>query len=167
MEYIKHLSLFYQKSNTDKRLNSIHICLYHALFQSWILNRFINPLPLNRVLLLKYSKIGSNHTFYKCMSDLHNYGYIEYSPSKSLFEKSCVCLIDFSINDPEGNEKNSLENLPGEYNSNNTCVSDAQQEYLNDTGSVFYEQLACIRGIRNANLTLSEYLNANNKGTDT
>ncbi len=106
MNYIKHLSVFYQKSNADKRLNTIHICLYHALFQAWNQNRFMNPFPLNRRQLLVFSKIGSNHTFYKYLHDLHDWGFIKYLPSKNPFYKSYVYIIEFESEDKDVNAQN-------------------------------------------------------------
>jgi hypothetical protein len=97
MNYIRHLSAFYQKASVDDRLNSAHISLYHALFQFWNMNRFENPVSVNRPQILRYSKIGSNHTFYRCLNDLHSWGYIEYLPSHSPAKGSFVNLCNFDI----------------------------------------------------------------------
>jgi len=100
MNYIRHLSAFYAKATTDARLNPFHISLYHALFQFWNMNRFKNPVSINRLQMLQYSKIGSNHTIYGCLKDLHDWGYIEYIPSHSPLKGSFVNLCSFDITEP-------------------------------------------------------------------
>lgn len=61
------------------------------------MNRFENPVSVNRPQILRYSKIGSNHTFYRCLNDLHSWGYIEYLPSHSPAKGSFVNLCNFDI----------------------------------------------------------------------
>ena len=109
MNYIKHLSAFYMKATIDDRLNSAHISLYHALFQFWNMNRFRNPVSVNRPQILRYSKIGSNHTFYRSLNELHQWGYIEYLPSHSPSKGSFVNLCSFDITEPEKEENSCAE----------------------------------------------------------
>ena len=104
MNYIRHLSAFYSKAVNDKRLTTAHISLYHALFQFWNMNRFMNPISINRSQILRYSKIGSFHTFYRCLNDLHSWGYIEYLPSHSPAKGSFVNLCNFDITEPSKNK---------------------------------------------------------------
>lgn len=98
MNYIKHLSAFFQKASTDNLLNPSHVSLYMALFQFWNLNRFDNPISINRSQTMKLCKIGSFHTYYKCMNDLTTGGYITYHPSHNPLRGSLVymCIFDTS-----------------------------------------------------------------------
>ena len=98
MNYIKHLTAFYERLSIDNRLNPVHISMYLALFQAWNLNRFQNPFSVCREQLLLYSRIGSLHTYYKCLYDLHEWGYIEYIPSRNPVKGSLVnlCIFDTS-----------------------------------------------------------------------
>ncbi len=109
MNYIRHLTAFYQKILGDARLNPTHISLYHALFQLWNLNRFENPISINRAQVLHFCKIGSYTTFYKCMYDLHNWGYIEYLPSHNPFKGSLVHLYIFETTNTNAKESTSPE----------------------------------------------------------
>lgn len=98
MNYIRHLSAFYAKATIDDRLNPTHISLYHALFQFWNMNRFENPISVTRTQVVKLSKIGSHHTLYKCLYDLHHWGYIVYLPTHNPLKGSLVnmCIFDTS-----------------------------------------------------------------------
>ncbi len=101
MNYIRHLSAFYEKIMNDNRLNPTHVSLYHALFQLWNLNRFQNPLVIYRDETMKMSRLGSLHTYYKCLYDLHNWGYIVYQPSHSPINGSKVYLCNFDTSSQE------------------------------------------------------------------
>lgn len=81
------------KANQDDRLSPTHMSLYHSLFQLWNLNHFKNPIFVNRIVLSRYSKIGSNHTLYKCLKELSEYGYIHYEPSFSPQRNSSVKMV--------------------------------------------------------------------------
>jgi len=66
-----------------------------ALFQMWNLNRFENPLSIARNDLLLLSRLGSTHTYYKCLDELHQWGYIQYLPSKNPLKGSIVNMSIF------------------------------------------------------------------------
>lgn len=96
MNYIKHLTGFFEKVATDKTLNPTHISLYIALFQFWNCNRFKNPISINRDEIMRISKISSKATYHKCLKNLHSLGYINYEPSFNPFKGSHVILFNFS-----------------------------------------------------------------------
>ena len=85
MNYIRHLTAFYNHVKKDDCLTSSHISLYMALFQYWNFNRFQNPFPVYRDNMMKLSKIGSKNTYHKCIRELHELKYIYYHPSPSKF----------------------------------------------------------------------------------
>lgn len=97
MNYIKHLTGFFNKSNQDHSMTPTHISLYLALFQRWNLNRFKNPIIISREEMMSASKIKSKGTYHKCMKELHKRNYIIYKPSYNPYEGTEVILPDLSI----------------------------------------------------------------------
>ena len=96
MNYIKHLTGFFEKVATDKTLNPTHVSLYMSLFQFWNCNRFKNPISISRDEVMRISKISSKATYHKCLKNLHSLGYINYEPSYNPFKGSHVYLFNFS-----------------------------------------------------------------------
>lgn len=96
MNYIKHLTGFFDKLVQDYDLNPTHVSLYISLFQYWNLNRFMNPISITRDEIMKISKICSKATYHKCMRELHEKGYIIYEPSYNPFRGSLVRMVNLS-----------------------------------------------------------------------
>lgn len=96
MNYIKHLTGFFDKVAKDKMLNPTHVSLYIALFQFWNINRFRNPISISRDEIMRISKISSMATYHKCLKNLHALGYIKYEPSFNPYKGSHVYLFNFS-----------------------------------------------------------------------
>ena len=145
MNYIKHLTGFFEKVVLDKNLNPTHVSLYIALFQFWNCNRFRNPISISRDEVMRISKISSKATYHKCMKNLHQSGYIDYQPSYNPFRGSHVVLFNFSDNlKPELKAERSSKNEPisdtsGEQVLNKSCTSietssvQALVPYINNT----------------------------------
>jgi hypothetical protein len=95
MNYIKHLTGFFDRVMKDERLNPTHISLYVSLFQFWNVQRFNNPISISRNEVMLVSKICAKATYHKCMKDLHNFGYLKYDPSFNPFRGSLVHLMNF------------------------------------------------------------------------
>ncbi len=95
MNYIKHLTAFYELVSSDNRLFPSHVSLYMALFQFWNINHFENPVSICRKEVLQLSKIGSYNTYHRSLHDLHSFGYIKYEPSHNQFIGSLVHLYNF------------------------------------------------------------------------
>lgn len=96
MNYIKHLTGFFDKVAKDRTLNPTHVSLYMSLFQFWNCNRFKNPISISRDEVMRISKISSKATYHKCLKALHAQGYIKYEPSYNPFKGSHVFLFNFS-----------------------------------------------------------------------
>lgn len=96
MNYIKHLTGFFEKVAIDRTLNPTHVSLYMSLFQFWNCNRFKNPISINRDEVMRISKISSKATYHKCLKNLHSLGYLNYEPSYNPFKGSHVYLFNFS-----------------------------------------------------------------------
>ena len=129
MNYIKHLTGFFEKVAIDKTLNPTHVSLYIALFQFWNCNRFKNPISINRDEVMRISKISSKATYHKCLKNLHSLGYINYEPSYNPFKGSHVILFNFSedlkpLPRSERKPKNEpLNELVSEQALNKSCTT--------------------------------------------
>ncbi len=97
MNYIKHLKGFYQRMGDDEKITPHHISLYMALFQFWNNARFRGQFDINRQELMAMSRIGSPHTYARCMKELNDWGYIEYSASSNRYSVSKVSCVRFDI----------------------------------------------------------------------
>ena len=151
MNYIKHLTGFFEKVAIDKTLNPTHVSLYVALFQFWNCNRFKNPISISRDEVMRISKISSKATYHKCLKNLHSLGYINYEPSYNPFKGSHVYLFNFSddLKPIPKNEKITMpKNEPvfelvneqvvnklytGSGTSNETGTEQALVSYINNT----------------------------------
>lgn len=96
MNYIRHLTGFFEKVAQDQTLNPTHISLYVALFQFWNFSRFRNPISISRDEVMRISKISSKATYHKCLKNLHALGYIDYRPSYNPFRGSQVLMLDLT-----------------------------------------------------------------------
>ncbi len=97
MNYIKHLTSFFEKVSQEPDFNPTHISLYMAFFQHWNYNRFQNPICACRSEIMRISKIGSFATYHKCIKDLDAKGYIIYEPSYNPFKGSLVHIVDLTV----------------------------------------------------------------------
>ena len=97
MNYIKHLTGFFEKVSTDYDLNPTHISLYMAIFQLWNQNRFQNPISISRDELMRISKISSTATYHKCIKELQERQYVEYNPSFNPFKGSTLNVISLDF----------------------------------------------------------------------
>ena len=96
MNYIKHLTGFFNKINNENTINPTHISLYLSLFQCWNVNRFKNPTGISREEIMKASKINSKATYHKCMKELEALGFMEYMPTYNPHSCSNVIMVNFS-----------------------------------------------------------------------
>ena len=97
MNYIKHLTGFFDKVVQDDRLNPTHISLYLALFQFWNLQRFKNPFSISREEVMRLSKIASKATYHKCMRELHAFQFLEYNPSYNPYRGSLITIFNLEL----------------------------------------------------------------------
>lgn len=96
VNFIKHLLTVSEKFIDDQRLSPLHISLYYALFQSWNLSMFRNPISVCREELMQASKIGSANTYTKCLKELDEWAYIQYLPSHNPHKGSKIYLYNFN-----------------------------------------------------------------------
>jgi hypothetical protein len=138
MNYIRHLTGFFDRISNEENLNPTHISLYLSLFQYWNMNRFQNPISITRDEIMKISKICAKATYHKCMKDLHNLGYLRYVPSYNPFKGSLVYLFIFEP-DYQPDQKIStqqIKNQPGTETATGTGTEQAlvpSINYINNT----------------------------------
>ena len=80
-ETLKPLSDFFCAIQKDARISITHIGIYASLLQYWKEQNFINPMNAFSYDIMNVAKISSPHTYYRCMKDLSEFGYIEYQSS--------------------------------------------------------------------------------------
>lgn len=95
MNYIIHLNAFFTKAEEDHLLTPYHQSLYLTLFRMWNQSRFKQVIKISRETTMIKAKIGSPHTYYKCLKELAEAGYIHYYPSKLRHEAATVTIIPF------------------------------------------------------------------------
>ncbi|MCU0359608.1 MAG: transcriptional regulator [Bacteroidia bacterium] len=105
VNFIQHLLAISHKFIADKRLSPWHISLYYALFQSWNLAKFNNPVSISRSELMGASKIGSANTYTKCLRELDAWGYLKYNPSYNPHLGSLVYMYTFDKGSDKGSDK--------------------------------------------------------------
>lgn len=103
MNYIKHLTGFFNCIGNEEIIYPTHISLYLALFQSWNINRFKNPITISRDEMMKASRIASKATYHKCIKELQLLGFIEYLPSYNPYHGTEVIMYNLS----DGNKRRS------------------------------------------------------------
>ncbi|RTY73073.1 transcriptional regulator [Flavobacterium sp. LS1P28] len=116
MNYIKHLTGFFNKINYEPNLNPTHISLYLALFQCWNVNRFKNPTGISREEIMKASKINSKATYHKCMKELELLGFMVYNPTFNPHSCSNIIMINFS------EKEKTISKIPHSTHSKNEPV---------------------------------------------
>lgn len=153
MNYIKHLTGFFEKVAIDKTLNPTHISLYIALFQFWNCNRFKNPISISRDEVMRISKISSKATYHKCLKNLHSLGYINYEPSYNPFKGSHVHLFNFSddLKPIPKNEKTLIPKNETVFELVNEQVVNKSQTSSDTTNETGTEQ-ALVSYINNTNI---------------
>jgi hypothetical protein len=142
MNYIKHLTGFFNKINNENAINPTHISLYLSLFQCWNVNRFKNPTGISREEIMKASKINSKATYHKCMKELEALGFMEYMPTYNPHSCSNVIMVNFSDelkNRPKFEPLTSSKNKPVQ----NLTHSKIEQvtEQVNNSNDLKYNNL--------------------------
>jgi hypothetical protein len=142
MNYIKHLTGFFKKTASLKNINPSHISLYLALFQCWNINRFKNPITINREEIMISSKIKSKATYHKCMKELQALGFIKYTPSFNPYLGSEVEIYNLSesANTSSKNEStySKIEQDIGQVTEqvNSQLYIENKKTYTNNTNNI-------------------------------
>ena len=95
VNYVRHLNAAMAHFDNNGRLHSSHISLYVALFNTWNDWHFPDIFPIKREAIKRLSHIRSSHTYSKCIKELHNAGYIIYSPGTDIFMPALISINRF------------------------------------------------------------------------
>jgi len=101
MNLFSQFSAFYEVVAVDNRLKHYHISLYITILHFWNKNRYGEDIILHRETTLNHSKIGSSHTYYNSLRNLHDWGYIEYIPKKIGENATKIRLILFEYSEAD------------------------------------------------------------------
>lgn len=82
MESLSPLSLFFEMTKQDQRISNTHIGIFAALLQFRVERGFGNPIESDCHEIMKIAKISASKTYYRCVRDMSDYGYLRYEPSK-------------------------------------------------------------------------------------
>lgn len=137
MNYIKHLTHWFELLKNNDKAKPTHIALYITLFQLWNQSRFPTSFIINKPELMNLSKIGSNTTYTKCMKEMSDWQWIHYTPSFCNYGASTVVLknwSDESVNTEIKKSKNkSFQSTP--FGLATELGSDTATELGSDTGT--------------------------------
>jgi hypothetical protein len=131
MNYIRHLTAVFEKTDADQRLTPFHISLYMALFRIWNINYFRNPIIIARDEIMQMSKIGSVNTYTKSLKELNQWGYIKYEPSFNPHKGSQIYLYSFDKGADRSSEM-ALRPLINNTNTKNETNLGKQAQNFND-----------------------------------
>ncbi|TRW24229.1 hypothetical protein FMM05_10360 [Flavobacterium zepuense] len=96
MDRSKPLSDFFTAIEKDGRIGTTHISVYTALLKYRLDKGFANPIQVFGRDIMSIAKISWPNTFYRCINDLSDYGYIRYVPSFNRKEGSRVYFPDMN-----------------------------------------------------------------------
>jgi hypothetical protein len=92
MKEVREITDFVGRAAKDSRLGPMHVSLYLAILYCWVRQGGAGPARVTGKELMPLAKIGGLTPLYKCLRELHQFGYIDYKPSHSMTDKSRVYL---------------------------------------------------------------------------
>lgn len=141
MNYIKHLTGFFNRIAIENSINPSHISLYIALFQSWNVNRFKNPIIISRDEMMKASKIASKATYHKCIKELQRLKFLEYYPSYNPYSGTQVFMINFSeVNNLKTNDLKTTSSKNTSTKPKNELHNSNVNEQANEPPYIYNKQ---------------------------
>lgn len=90
MKTLQPLSDFFEAIENDYRISITHIGIYAALLKFRADRDLINPIKVYSYEIMKIAMISSPKTFYKCVHELSEYGYINYRPTRNRNQRSVI-----------------------------------------------------------------------------
>lgn len=110
VNFIHQFLLSMEKISETPEMNPTHVSLYISLFALWNLNQFRNPISINRREVMSISRIGSKHTYHKCLRDLHQMNFLDYSPSHNPLKGSLIEMFIFSTSSDQVVNNSEVKN---------------------------------------------------------
>ncbi|MFC0514663.1 hypothetical protein ACFFGT_10640 [Mucilaginibacter angelicae] len=93
MEPFRPLSGFFEAIRNDGRIGINHIGLYAVLLQLWQEQDFQNPVAAFSHEVMIAARMSARATYFKCLNDLNDLGYIRYERSYKRNVRSRVFLL--------------------------------------------------------------------------
>lgn len=93
MDTIPEVVRFFVTIREDNRITPVHISLFIAILQVWESNNRQTPLCTCRRELMWLAKISGIATYYRCIKQLHEYGYLRYKPSHDSNKGSLIYFV--------------------------------------------------------------------------
>lgn len=81
MSTVKYILDFFHHAKTDGRIRPLHVSVYLALYQYWVLGDCTNPVLVSRRKIMETAKVKSIVSYHKGIRELCKFGYISYIPS--------------------------------------------------------------------------------------
>jgi hypothetical protein len=94
---LNEITRFMERARSDPRLGPLHISLYMALIFCWTQQGRNGPVQFTAKELMPIAKILGGTPFYRCIKELHKYGYIIYEPSFDPSVKSKVTFLTYKV----------------------------------------------------------------------
>ncbi|MFY1047500.1 hypothetical protein [Chryseobacterium sp. GP-SGM7] len=113
MEKSEKIISYFSSFIKDSQMQPVHISLYVALFELWSINKFQSPFRICRKEVMRLSKIKSFATYHKCIKEMHNAGFIIYSPTYNSYKGSSIEIVDFETLDLKGRERKRMSKDEG------------------------------------------------------
>ncbi len=100
MENREHPLLgFFSSVESDNRISTAHISLYVSLWKRWKELEPGQSLIVFSYEIMPTCKISSYSTYHKTIRQLHEYGYIKYTPSYNHYLGSMIEFTNFGAKD--------------------------------------------------------------------
>lgn len=103
METLNLVSRFFDAIRKDPCINTTHISIYMALVYYGKDQPTASTIHVYSQQIIDICKISSRSTYYRCMHDLHAFGYLQYMPVFKRNKPSQVLLL--------GKHNNSTESI--------------------------------------------------------
>ena len=95
MKVLQPLCNFFEAIQDDVRISITHIGIYAALLHYRAMHNMQNPVYAFSHEIMALAKIASNFTYYKCIRELSEYGYINYVPSYKKTKASRIYFLEW------------------------------------------------------------------------
>lgn len=94
MNLLEPLTAFFERTRSDQRIGNTHIGIYAALLQYRLERGFCNPVDAISIEIMNIAKISAHKTYYRCLKEMNEYGYLRYVPSKKKNRASKIYFPD-------------------------------------------------------------------------
>ena len=93
MEIASVITTFIKSAEKDPRLSPSHISVFIALVFQWERIGQMGSFKVFSYDIMPMAKLSSRSTYFKCIGDLNDAGYLKYQPSKYKHEASSIEFI--------------------------------------------------------------------------